>query len=138
MTFPELPQFPQFPTIPGMPWETPPPSLQAPAIAAGVVTATKKGWNLIEYSDVITGAKVTFTRNPIVVALAQVRFGDFLPVDAPTLTVPSIKLPDPSKIIRIARVDFNSEEYCKLVASRARDRAKEMIGVPWPLSIIGD
>jgi hypothetical protein len=79
---------------------------------------------------------------PAVVALAEVRSGDFLnisvpAIEIPKLIVPSVSLPRPSQIPRIAREDFNNEYYCDLVAGKARDAAKA-ISPPWPLDMIWD
>jgi hypothetical protein len=134
---PELPK-PPLVTLPRPPWEQKPPTV--PGVAGGVVTASEAGWNLVEYSDPATGQKVRFTTKPAVVALAEVRSGDFLNVsipiiEIPKITVPSVSLPRPSQIPRIAREDFNNNYYCDLVAGKARDGAKEM-APPWPLDIV--
>lgn len=144
---PTLPELPSAPILPRPPWEQMP-TLAPPGLSAGVVTAPGKGWCLVEYADISTRQKIRFTSNPVVVALAEVRFGDILPVDAPKITVPSITLPalssmpsialpKPISIPRIVRHDFNSAEYCELVAEKARDAAKNL-GPPWPLDIVWD
>jgi hypothetical protein len=119
-----------------MPWEGVPTSVP-PGIVGGVAVATKTGWNLVEYSDLVTGQKIRFTAKPVVVALAEVRLGSILPVKGPSITVPTIDIPNPSKIVRVARDDFSSGYYCDLVGSKARDAAKAM-APPWPLNTIWD
>lgn len=122
-----IPELPPAPELPRPPWEQVPTLVpKTPGIAGGVVTAPGKGWQLVEYADISNGQKIRFSVKPIVVALAEVRFGDVLPVTAPKITVPSIKLPTPSSIPRITRHDFNSHDYCKLVAEKARDRVHEL------------
>jgi len=135
---PTLPTLPKFPTLPAPPWEQKVSTV--PGVAGGVVTASQAGWNLVEYSDPVTGQKVRFTMKPAVVALAEVRSGDFLNISVPTITipqisVPSVSLPRTSQIPRIAREDFNTGYYCDLVAGKARDAAKAL-APPWPLDII--
>lgn len=144
MALPEPPRVPSFPELPGAPglprppWEQEPTLLpKTPGIAGGIVTASSKGWQLVEYADISNGQKIRFSSKPIVVALAEVRFGDVLPVTAPKITVPSIKLPTlssmpsivlptPSSIPRVARDDFNSGDYCQLVAEKARDKVHDL------------
>lgn len=88
--FPTLPKPPSI-TLPRPPWEQKPSTVPTvPGVAGGVVTASVAGWNLVEYSDVATKAKVRFSSKPVVVALAEVRFGDILAV--PTRTIPALPL----------------------------------------------
>lgn len=85
------PKLPELPTLPRPPWEQPPTQVPTvPGIAGGVVTAPTKGWNLVEYSDMSTGAKVRFSSKPVVVALAEVRLGEILAV--PYRAIPALPL----------------------------------------------
>lgn len=140
MTLPEPPTLPGLPQPPRFPWQPTPPLV--PGLAGGVVTAPNQGWCEVEFSNPATNQKVTFRGKPSVVALAEVRAGDIPPVTAPTITVPEVKLPKVSEISRIQRDDFNSADYCKDVATHARDRAQELYAegkfglIPWPLDVV--
>ena len=54
------------------------------------MTAPQAGWNLVEYADLSTGAKVSFSSKPVVVALAEVRLGAILAV--PYRAIPALPL----------------------------------------------
>lgn len=89
MTLPRLPTLPTLPSLPTPPWEAVTPTT-IPGIAGGMVTSTVKGWNRVEYSDIISGRKTTFRIKPFVVALAEVRFGTILEV--PYRIIPNLPL----------------------------------------------
>lgn len=82
--FPSLPQFPSFPAAPK------PPAAGVPALARGIVEAPRRGWCKAEYYDALTNEPVVFSERPAVVAVAEVRAGDILPVEAPTIRLPEI------------------------------------------------
>jgi len=56
--------------------------------------------------------------------------------------IPEVSIPQVTDIItkeieRIQRVDFNSDEYCKLIAQSARDKVNTL-APPWPLNLVWD
>lgn len=88
---PEAPQLPALPILPRPPWEQEPTlTPKIPGIAGGVVTAPSKGWQLVEYTDISNAQKTRFSAKPLVLALAEVRFGEIL--DVPYRTIPALPL----------------------------------------------
>ncbi|HUS89492.1 MAG TPA: hypothetical protein VMW91_09030 [Desulfosporosinus sp.] len=97
LPLPDLPEFPpptfpelgELPSIPGFPPGQEPP-VNVPGLAGGAVTAPNKGWNYVNYKNILTGANVSFKSKPFVVAVGEVRFGDILAV--PYRAIPALPL----------------------------------------------
>jgi hypothetical protein len=95
-----------------------------PQFAYGSVYGEVAGrWYSVTYPKPIKGA--------IPVAIGSARGGTI-----PGRTIPRVGDITSKEIIRITRDDFNSAAYCDRVGGGARDRAKQAIGVPWPLDAI--
>ena len=92
LSLPQLPPLPPFlkpPTVP---------AAGVMGLASSVVVAPMKGWCSAKFYDVLTGDPMTFSKPPAVVALAEVRAGDILPVEAPVITVPKVEVGKVPKI----------------------------------------
>jgi hypothetical protein len=63
-------------------------------IAEGTFTALATGWQKAYYYDPITGLKVTFPKPPTVVATAENRSGSPPSITAPTISIPTVDLPE--------------------------------------------
>jgi len=94
-----------------------------PQIAHGTAYGEEAGrWYRVSYPKRMPGA------TPVAIGVA--RGGEI-----PRRTIPKVDDIVSKTIARVTRDDFNSAEYCDLVASAARDRAKEL-APPWPLDLL--
>lgn len=110
---------------------------ELPQVAYGSAYGEEAGrWYSVKYPKAIKGA--------IPVAIGAARGGTIPSRTIPRVPdIPLITIARPPdigfrEIPRIKRDDFNSAEYCHRVADGARNRAKRIIGVPWPLSLLWD
>lgn len=71
---------------------------EVPGIAKGVIQSPGTGWFKVLYYDPVTGARVTFTQPPTIVAIAELREGTPPKVTAPTISIPTVEMPAASTI----------------------------------------
>jgi hypothetical protein len=108
---------------------------ELPQVAYGSVYGEAAGrWYSVTYPKPIKGA--------VPVAIGAARGGTIPGRTIPKVPdIPQISIERPpdiafKEIVRITRDDFNNAAYCDRVGGGARDRAKQAIGVPWPLDAI--